>query len=236
MLEWQLRSSTQLLQGPTLDEQAQSSVTARNGSSHILRPSLRSSILAKSELQEGSQHTFNSSESRQTRLLETYLSERRYIIKTSQYIVSEAQCQTSREHSGRATGKPADRVSWVQEIGNALLVDYQVDGVSPKFGKNIIVSVVDALQKRATGLEQGSGWFKDQGLREDIEAAWAINQILEMIHIMETILVLLDSSAKLTRSDAFLSWFRFTSSYGFFELFEPVSLGENIARTAADVA
>ena len=236
ILEWQMRSSVQLLQETSADELAQSRITSGNGSLQIVRPSLRSSISASTlRLEEGAPGLFDNSESRQRRQLEIYLSERRYIIKTSQYILSGARCQTSHEGSELATGKATGRLDWVQVIGNAMLADCKVDGVSAKSGKNYIVSAVDALQARATGLEQGSGWFKDQGLREDVEAAWAANQILEMIHIMETILVLLESSTTLTRSDAFLSWFRFMSRYGFFEVFEPVSLLEQMLGRATEI-
>ncbi len=224
MLEWQMRSRVLLLQGTTADEIAQTSIGTKNGSLQITRPSPRSSVLAKSlRSNDVGLDTFDSSQSRQKRLLEVYLSERRYIIKTSEYVVSRARCQPSHESSERSKDKPVARLDWVKEIGDTILADWKVDGISSRSGKNHIVSAVDALQNRATGLEEGTGWFKDQGLQEDIEAAWASNQILEMIHIMETILVLLDSSTKLTRSDAFLSWFRFMDKYAFFEVFEPVS-------------
>lgn len=237
MLEWQMRSSVQLLQGNIADVLAQTNIMARSGNPQTARPSPWSSVLAKSSrLEEGGPCTFDSLESRQKRLLEVYLSERRFIIKTSEYVVSRARCQASHEDSERPRDKALARLGWVQEIGDAILADWKVDSVSSKGGKNHIVSAVDALQTRATGLEQGIGWFNDQGVQEDIEAAWASNQILEMIHIMEIILVLLDSSTQLTRSDALVSWFRFMSRYGFFEVFEPVSFGGVRKGIAADVA
>lgn len=226
MLEWQMRSCVQLLQENTADELAQKNITGRSGSLQTTRPSPRSSVLVKSSrLEEGDPGTFDSLQSRQKRLLKVYLSERRYIIKTSEYVASRARCQASHKGRERPKDKAVASLDWVQEIGDAILADWKADSVSSKGGKNHIVSAVDALQTRATGLEQGTGWFKDQGLQEDMEAAWASNQILEMIHIMGTILVLLDSSTKLTRSDAFLSWFRFMNRYAFFEVFEPVSFG-----------
>ena len=231
MLEWQMRSSVQLLQCTTADEIAQLGITAGDGSSRILRRSPQSSVLAKSSRsEESAKHSFESLESRQKRILEVYLSERRYLLKTSQYIISGALCQVVHTPSGQSPSNGVGKGDWVREIGSTLLASYEVDGVSSKLGKNAIVSTVDALQARATGLEEGSGWFKNQSLCEDIEAAWATNQILEMIHIMEIIVVLLDSSMKLTRSDAALSWFRFMGKYGFFEVFEPVSLRGNLGR------
>ena len=224
VLEWQMRSSVELIQCTTVDEIAQLNITAGNGGLHALRRSPQSSVRVKSlRSEESAKHSFESLESRRNRILEVYLSERRYLLKTSQYVISRALCQAVHSRSEQSPGKDVGKVDWVREIGDALLADYDVDGISLKLGRNTIVSAVDALQDRATSLEQGSGWFKDQGLREDIEAAWATNQILEMIHIMEMILVLLDSLTKLTRSDATLSWFKFMGRYGFFEVFEPVS-------------
>ena len=231
MLEWQMRSSLQLIQCTTADEMVQLGIIAENGSLQFLQRSPQSSILAKSSRSgESAKHSFESLESRQDRILKVYLSERRYLLKTSQYIISRVLCQAIHSRSEQSRGKDAGRGDWVREIGNTLLASYDVDGVSLKLGRNAIVCAVDALQARTTGLEQGSGWFKDQGLREDTEAAWATNQILEMIHIMEIILVLLGSSIKLTRSDAILSWFNFMGKYGFFEVFEPVSLYGSLAK------
>ena len=202
----------------------QQHIALDNGSSWNTRPTPQPSILAKSSrLEEGGPGTFQSTESRQRRILEIYLCERRYIIKASGYIVSSAQCQPSRNGSEQARNSAVDRLGWVKEIGSVILADWNVDGVSPKGSRNQIVSAVDALQARVTGLEQGSGWFKDQDPSEDIEAVFANGQILEIVHILEIVLILLDSSSKITRSDAFLSWFRFMRKYSFFEYFEPVS-------------
>ena len=219
MLEWQMRSSVQLLEGNTVDEVAQPGIIPTDDSLRITRPSLRSSIRAQPLRAEA----FDSIESRQKRLLKVYLSERQYIVKTTEFILASAQCQVSHTERKQPMEKAGDRFGWLKEIGKAILVDWNADGVSPKSGKNQIVIAVDALQARATDLEQGSGWFKDEGLQEDIEAAFANSLILEMIHIMEIVLVMLDSSTKITRTDAFLSWFRFMNRYSFFELFEPVS-------------
>lgn len=237
MLEWQMRSCVQLLQENTADELAQIHTTGRGGGLQTTVPSPRSSVLAKSSrLEEGDPGAFDSLQSRQKRLLKVYLSERRYIIKTSEYLISRAQCQATHQERKRPKDKAVANLDWVQEIGDAILADWKADDVSSKDGKNHIVSAVDALQTRATDLEQGTGWFKDQDLQEDMEAAWANNQILEMIHIMEIILVLLDSSTKLTSSDAFLAWFRFMNRYAFFEVFEPVSFGLVNNWISADVA
>lgn len=167
---------------------------------------------------------FNTTEARQTRLLEMYLSERRYIIKTSEYVVFKATSRAGDIEMGISNGKAADRSDWVEELGSVILNAWNINGLSQGTGKNYLVIAVEALQTRIEGLEHGSGWFRDQGLRENIEAAWETNQLLELIHIMQTMLILLDSSTKLTRSDAFLSWFRLMSKCGFFGFFEPVSL------------
>ena len=162
----------------------------------------------------------NDTEARRTRLLRLYLSERRYIIKTSEHVVFVAFCQ------GAPAGgkeKTMEATSWIENLGNAILSIWNIQELSKNTKQNFFVGAVDALQIRVENLEKGSGWFKGEEFQEELELAWAENQLLEMTNILQLMLILLESTTDLPRSDAFLAWFRFMGTFGFFETFEPVS-------------
>ncbi len=222
VLEWQTRPAERLLLDSPYDEAKDLRRTVGvNG----LAASLRGSTQSKPVLAEqDASSTFDSSEARRERLLFIYLSERRYILKTSEYLLSVAlfgaSLQVESSSESKSKGKSPDRRGgrgWVEEIGNNISTVWNLDGLMQDSGDNFIVAAVNALQSRIECLEGGSGWFPEEDPREDIEAAWGRNQLLEMIHIMQAMLTLLDSSAQLIRGDALLAWFRLVRKYEFFQ-------------------
>lgn len=235
VLEWQTRPAQRLLRESSHEAANLKSSVGRSG----LAGSLRSSILSPTLASEpDASNAFVSSEARRQRLLLTYLSERRYILKTSEYVVFAALFETllhaEPNPSSNSKGKAPDRpwlqaesgpsspqgeAEWVAEVGNRILTHWNLDGHMESRHKNFIVCAVDVLETRTKDLEQGSGWFREEGSPEDIETAWARNQILEIIHIMQTILTVLVSSTKPTRTDALIAWFKFVDKYRFFEGF-----------------
>lgn len=209
-----------------------------------LTGSLRSSILSRPLASEQDvSNPFDSSEARRQRLLLIYLSERRYILKASEYVVFAALFESSLHPeptpSSNSKGKAPDRpwlqaeadlrsrskpkAGWVEEVGSTVSTHWNLDGYVGDRNENFIVWAVDALESRMKNLENGSGWFREEGPLENIETAWVRNQVLEIIHIMQTILTLLDSSANLIRTDALIAWFRFVNRHSFFQGFDLVS-------------
>ena len=225
VLEWQTWPAQRLLQGSPYDEVFNlRSTVGVDGLAASLQGSVQSRLVAQ-EQDESS--NFDSSQARRLRILKTYLSERRYIIKTSEYVVFgaifEASLHLESSFKSSLRGKLPKRTGWVEEIGNSILTTWNLNGVVQDSGKNFSVAAVDALDARVDNLINGSGWLQEDDFPEAIEAAWGENQIVEMIHIMQTILALLSAPIKLTRIDVLLAWFRFASKYGFFETFEIVS-------------
>lgn len=237
VLEWQTRPAQRLLlESPHEGANLQSSVGISE-----LAGSLRSSVLSQpSASEQDALNNFDSSEARRQRLLLIYLSERRYILKTSEYVVFAALSSLREEStpSSNAKGKAPDKpwlqtepgssprsegkAGWVEEIGIKVSTHWNLDGHVNESNKNFIICAVDALESRIENLQNDSGWFHEEDSLENIETAWVRNQILEMIHIMEIILTLLDSSTKLTRTDALVAWFRFVNKYRFFQGFNLV--------------
>lgn len=234
MLEWQTRPSQRLLRESAHEGANLQSSVGISGLAGSLRSSVLSQPLAS---EQDALNDFDSSEARRQRLLLIYLSERRYILKTSEYVVFAALSSLREEStpSSNAKGKAPNRpwlqtesgsssrsegkAGWVEGIGIKISKHWNLDGHVNESNKNFIVCAVDALESRIENLQNGSGWFHEEDSSENIETAWVRNQVLEMIHIMEMILTLLDSSTKLTRTDALVAWFRFVGKYRFFHGF-----------------
>lgn len=203
--------------------------------------SLQASLLAPKSsfaagsgtLQERRGHRFNDADPRHLRLLEIYLSECRYILKVSEYLVYHALSVGVPDEEARlenvATGRFAEQSGWLTEIGRSILASWNVTEtakgkeVAKGSGKHFLINAIAALQSRLDSLERGSGWYRDEGLREEVEEAWSTNQILEMVHVMQIIIDLLTGFSPLMRSDVVLAWFRFVGKYGFMDQFELVS-------------
>lgn len=227
VLEWQTRPAERLLLGSPHDDATDYRKTLSvNGLAASFQRSTQSR--PPSSNQDASK-TFDSAEARRDRLLSIYLSERRYILKTSEHLLSvavfgAAQPEKLAEPSlgskskGKSPKRPerSERSDWIEEVGNDIYAIWNVDGLMEDSGENFIVTAVKALQFRVDSTERGSGWF-EQEPRDTIEAAWARNQSLEIIHIMQAMLTLLNSSTNVTRCDSLVAWFRFVAKYSFLQ-------------------
>lgn len=226
MLEWQTRPAERLLLDSPHDDTADYRKTLSvNGLAASFNRSTQTRPLSSDQ---DASNTFDSAEARRDRLLSIYLSERRYILKTSEHLLSAALSEAAQpgklaepssgsKSKGKAPERPerSEKSDWIEEVGNDICTIWNVDGLVEDSRENFIVTAVNALQFRVDSTESGSGWF-EQEPRDIIEAAWARNQWLEMIHIMQAMLTLLNSSTHVTRCDSLVAWFRFVAKYGFF--------------------
>ena len=217
VLEWQSRPGLKLLLGDP-DEDATTAINESGLFSTQFLASASQSSLLDSSFRHGRDVSEKLEQPyiRRQRLVELYLSELQYILKTSEFAIFTALCEIT---SPAGHGKSG----WLEGLGHDILSAWNIYGYARGSNENFLVTAVNALTTRVQALENGSGWFKDEGPREALETFFARNQILEMIHIMRIMLVLLESSTKVSRSDAVLAWFRFMASFSFFDSFEPVS-------------
>lgn len=165
---------------------------------------------------------------RRSRLLDLYLSERCYLFKTVEFILFLAtyRADTKGVAGSSLDGPEAETEghNWVEKIGIALLKAWDVSCATAASNKHWFHDVTLALQTRVDALDKGSGYFQEEGVMEGFEIAWNRNQILEMVHIMQIVLISIHSFQELTKPSVILSWFNFMSQFGFFEQLELVSL------------
>lgn len=211
VLEWQSRPGLKLVLGNTDDDSA----TIKDDSGVFSRQALTGAS-ASPAFDKAPSERLDQPDVRRQRLLELYFSELQYILKTSEYTTFTALCEAT-----SPAGK--SEIGWLEKLGNGILTEWNVHGHVAGSKENILVTAVQALGTRVQALENGSGWFKDESAQEELETSFARSQILEMIQIMRIMLVLLESSTKMSRSDVALAWFRFMANLSFFESFEPVS-------------
>ena len=204
VLEWQTRPEAQLLQGP--DDDTISS--EGNGNDHkyadLFDPGM-STLPTTATPSKDKPQTFERGEERHRRLLEIYLSERRFVLKTSEYLMFsalfEADLMPMKEQRQAA-------LEWLHQAGN---------DISKSHAGHPAINAVNALRRRLEALGGGIGWSLPVEIQDEMEITWARNQILEMMHIMQITLNLLLAESDLPRSSAILAWFGLMRDYRFFD-------------------
>ncbi|KAI9812889.1 MAG: hypothetical protein M1827_004407 [Pycnora praestabilis] len=230
VLEWQTRPAAQLLNG--FSEEEVNSVLDAAGSaslgSSVFLP--RSSILPlPGAAQAAASIGPDLPTGRRLRLLNLYLSERRYLLKVSELFVSAGLYEEASNQEPQGSGKRKEKKvsTWVQDIGT-LICHWYTSGGDPGTGSSrYLCDCITALQRSVDALEKGSGWLDEEGGRAEFEDSWGKNQIVEMIHIMQLMFFVLDSSRVITSSAVVLAWFRFMITYSFFNSFEPPSSNQH---------
>ena len=222
VLEWQTRPAVQLLRSSLVDEIAP---LANGVGGSQLQASFSGAALSlfgkSSGIGVNAPAPCDATGPRRRRLLETYLSERRYILKTTEYTTFAASCKAQLGSPNDITNQAS---SWLEEVGTAIISTWKGDGLAQSKSKNF-VGEVEALRSRIESLKTGSGWSSDESQQEEIELAWARNQVLEMIHIMQILLIRLHLSlTNVITPDLILPWYRLMNECGFYDSLQLVSL------------
>ena len=204
VLEFQSRPTTQLQ--TTFSTEEVVSLQAAAGNINSESSNLLASALFSAANGLNSQPQ-NPQEQRRLRAIQLYLSERQNLLACSKIIFQVGFCQQERKDSGIA-----EEPSWIERIAKSFLSSQEE---SPE---RFLHYCITALNSNFKKLDAGSGWFKAEGGRQDVEAEWLLCRIIEFIHILEMSLVILDYRKEDTRTPAnVLEWFQFVSKYAFFE-------------------
>ena len=220
VLEWQTRSVAQLLQSSSLNlvpdlGQALNQSTTGHGS-----------ILAKSQSQGHGAPELSTELVRKRRLLDLFLQERRYLLKCAEFVLSFALNDAAEREAGGAESFAGGETQWLTDIGLDLLCQWSqeatVSSKKPQQGKSFLIEATAAIRARIMKLGEGNGWLVPEALQTDIEILWGTNQAIEMVHIMQIMQDLLQSTITITNADTIIPWFRLMSEVAFLEGFQLV--------------
>lgn len=161
----------------------------------------------------------DSTVARHIRLLEIYLCERLHLLKTAEYILSRLICHSQFSADGRSPRQRASHDDWLNDVGEAILSLWKIESTQDCKGKqkDFITTSVGALRSRLEGITRGCPWLDLEDVSEGIQAAWAQNQALEMIHIMQIAMDLLELPKGVLPSRPILAWFRLMGDVCFFD-------------------
>ncbi|KAL9608280.1 MAG: hypothetical protein Q9167_006875 [Letrouitia subvulpina] len=218
VLEWQSRPSAKLLEG-SLDSSVASLTNSRLGSQ-----SQTSLLVSRNTISLPSKDVLvaplNILSWRRKRLLKTYLTERRYVLKTCEWLVFN-KLYASGDHIPDSYTANTNVHTWVKEAGGQILSSWNIGDVSRTNMRNIFVTGVDAIRSRMTDLGGIKKWLDDDELQLKIEAIWLQEQVKEVVDIMQLILTLVQATTELSSSDTVSTWFSLMRDYNFFEDFDP---------------
>ena len=158
------------------------------------------------------------------RLLDLYLLERRCLLNSTVQLFIAAQCDSDSwnlNKQGMGKANPIPHHGWTEELGTPMVESRRSSVAKSDYGN--IEKLVDELQKRVAGLEKGSGWFKEENAPvPELEEAWAICMLEEMILLMKLLLRQLEDSPLVLPAGPVLLWLRLMDKYSFFSDFTPV--------------
>jgi nuclear pore complex protein Nup188 len=168
-------------------------------------------LLSQGADAETLQKDFDSQDSRRFRLLHTYLSERHFFIKFWTYFF-----QSSLYHSALLVVHPdahgkVSSFSEHDEIAQALAKGIEAPNQS-------LVECIGAIETHIALVQGGSGWYKEDGGREDLEIEWTNTHIAIITQIMEVMFQIIDISSSVTSSTAVLTWLGLVTKWKFFHL------------------
>ncbi|MCJ1389864.1 hypothetical protein MMC18_002721 [Xylographa bjoerkii] len=166
---------------------------------------------------------FNSVQTRRLRLLEVYISERRYLSICADFIIFRTLYPGPYKKKGVDSWGirlSTDGSSWLENAGVQITNKWKLNHVASTSGNYWVIDAIAALELRIQNIGKASGWLKDEDIAIEVELGWCQVQLTDIMHILYTILNLTVSDSKLTRSDVFRTWFKFMGDYGFFEQFE----------------
>ena len=226
VIERQTRPAAQLLQGSTVEQTPLGSGT--NGT-----------LFGRDLIQEGYTSTHvgsglrtentaaNENEiPRKRRLVDIFLSECRHILKCSEYILAYALCSADDDGVISSYNPKENSARWLRAIGLNLLSTWAPENLgtsTPHDHRSTFLNGgVDGIRARLESLRNGCGWSGMEDELEEVEIAWGSNQIIEVIHIMQILQDLLQSSGSIMQAEVVLPWFRLMSECSFFEGFHLV--------------
>jgi nuclear pore complex protein Nup188 len=224
VIEWQTRTYAQLLD--PFSEEELSGIQDAAGHS---QSSLPVALLSQGEDSKTLQDAFDSTKSRRLRILYTYLSESRHLLKCVNLLLQKSTHE-QRHAPGNGRGKaPGEAVPSLTEIGQRLARS------TPEESQEFLLECIEGVEIRIKKIDSGSGWYREDGGREEVELEWINNHITEATSTMEIIFQTIDISEAIASSNTVLAWLRLVASYNFFDGFVTVMLPAPFSDTVKEI-
>jgi nuclear pore complex protein Nup188 len=221
VLEWQNRPAGQLLGGFSGEETTSLQNAAAADNFRISLGGAPPPDIAQRTAQRGDSARFLDKDARQLRLLHLYISEKRYILKVAQLLLSSSL----QKRLPSSYDTPAEDKRETQEVLKLTNIEELAETIfklHPEERNFLPKECVDAIQSRLEALEKGSGWFNPEDANYVIEMTWQENAIAEATHIMQILFLQLQSSKTIPSAELLLSWLRLMAKYTFLEHFSTV--------------
>lgn len=205
VLEWQERPAAQLLK-------------TSSGLPSQIRSIGDHSLNTRNSLRHNGEDNPGNEEVRHLALLQTHLSERRYLLKVAETVLSYlSRVSTLQERTLRSPSQePED--NWLVKVGKSLLSTWTEKPQSTKDKPQSFVSlIVEAAQARVEQFLQGCPWTVTEDAAEEISEEWTEDQIIQLIHILQIGLFSLQTLNSVVDPDDVIIWFRFMSDVAMFE-------------------
>ena len=214
VLEWQSRSSARLLHDHEAEE-----LPAFSGSMRLKSSLLLSRIRAPPKSAKTVREQFESEVARRDRILNTYLSERRFKAKTLGHVLFRTLCEKAPPvdaTSGNEDAKIYDRWSWVERAGTRILEAWSIVTDKPVEANKWFLDVVSLIAEDIDAIAAGSKIEVDDAVKEELEMRWVETQATEILHLMHIAFIVAQSSQTLWTSECLSAWFKLMDQVSFF--------------------
>ena len=230
ILEWQDRIRQQLFQGALKYDLESHANVGTNRNIGSLFESTKSYLSGFRYTDNGLD--FNSSKARRVRLIETFTTERQFLMQCVEFFITQRLSARSVNEIERQAKSSASDTS-MQGVGSQILSSWgALDRPENHSGAETpwLCSIISFLKQKLKLLSEGNQSIRDEGLVEHVEQKWAQTNVLEMIHLLQSVLVVQSSIMAIPRANILLAWFRFMDTVGFLYDWDIVSFYRNTQK------
>ncbi|KAL9075083.1 MAG: hypothetical protein Q9157_004124 [Trypethelium eluteriae] len=157
---------------------------------------------------------FSSNPRRQSRLLQSYLSEKSSLLRIAEILIRAQQYEDDvfgryGEHTPLAKGKERARSdNWVSGLGSVIQENMHQPGMS------LLTRCQSALERRLEDIETGSGYYGEE-LQPSVEETFGAETVKEIIYIMQMMSTFLEA-VSVPDTIAIRAWYSLMIRYQFF--------------------
>ena len=224
VLEWQHRPTTKLRCGFTEVERASLREIQRSTVSRIpTQTDGEFSFIKTRVIGDGADTPFLSDQRRRMRILDEWFVERRAVLAVHELVMGNvlASAPPEIEDLFDLSNQSTDRLPPLERFGQHIIRTQKAANVPNSTTQ--VTLCIEKLEKSIGSLNSGSGLFRGEGGRDDVEDAWTRVHVEEMIHVMNIAFLHIRSIRRVFSSAVVLKWLRFAAQYDFLERFESVS-------------